>query len=387
MSQIISKKLSWEIIQKIKNDVLPMLREESVKVDESNRYTDELMETVTREKLLLMTVEKELGGLGANFPTIIATLRLIARELPALALSLSTHIQVLNYLKGINRNLYEEVVKDIENEESFLAVAITEPAGGTDIKKIKTKVEEVETKAIVNGLKSVVTNGAYAKHYLMLAKNNEEQFALIFVPKTKGIEDLEVVDMIGTRGAGITKTKFSNVEIPKNYVLESGKIVYKSLFNMLSQGRLSTASMALGIVDTALESIFKWGSKREVLGKKLIEYDHVKQRVGEIASTAESLWIHILNAAMMVEEGRDTSYDAAITKQTSTDLAIKVSNFALTLYGSHGFMKNSRLDRLYRDAKSTEFIEGSNEALKSYIHGILLKRFGKGKLLRFEEEI
>ncbi|MGQ4891556.1 MAG: acyl-CoA dehydrogenase family protein [Candidatus Njordarchaeia archaeon] len=386
MQHAILEKISWDKVDSIEKRFLPVLKEEAGKVDEINKYTDNLIKAINENKLLLLTVEENLGGLNSNFPTTITILRLIARELPALSLSLSTHIQVLNYLKNINPDLYKEVVENIVKNGSFLAVAITEPAAGTDIKKIETKIVDKGDKVVVSGLKSVVTNGLYANYYLLLVKDSDNQFALALVPRGNNVEELETVNMIGTRGAGITKTRFNDVEIPKNHVLESGKIVYRSLFNMLSQGRLSTAAMALGIVDSALESIFEWGNTREVLGKKLIEYDHVKQRVGEIASTAETLWLHILITAMEADEDKDISYDASMAKQATTDLAIKAANFALTLYGSHGFVKNSKLDRLYRDAKSTEFIEGSNEALRSYIHGILMRRFGKQNLLRFNKD-
>lgn len=363
--------------------VLEVLEQYSGIVDIENKYPEDLMNILKQEKVFAMMVESEYGGLGLDYVSALYVLREFSRRIPALALSVFTHSQVLEYLKVSRHDLYEEIAKKVSRDGTILALAITEPIAGTDIKRIQTRVRGHGDGVVINGSKSVVTNGAYADFFLVLAKGEKGDFCAVLVKSDLGVGIDAVVDTIGMRGAGIARISFRDINVPREYLLEVGRDVIRNLFHILSLGRMFTASMALGVLDTALSEIFKWASTREVLDKKLIEYENVRQEVADIAAQAEILWTHLIGTAKRAEEGKDISYDAAILKFKSSELAKQAVDLASRLFGSHGYLRGTIIDRIYRDVKGLEFIEGANEALKAYVFKTLYKRFNKNaNLLR-----
>ncbi len=381
----IVEKIYWDEANSFLDDFIGDVEKAVKSFDEKNVYSDDLLSSLKKKKALVLTIEEDKGGLGLNIPTVLYILRRISSISPTVSLSLSTHIQVLDYLKKVNVELYNEIANDVAENGSILSIAITEPGAGTDIKKIETIIEQSGENVSIKGIKSVVTNGIYAKYFFILGKGLDGAFATVLLPRDERVETLEIVDIAGTRGAGIIKAKFNNT-VNKKYFLETGKPVFRSLFRMLSLGRLFTASSGLGVADALVSETFKWASQREILGKKLIDFDNVKQAIGEIVSLAEVLWTHILTTGINFDRGKDISYDATLTKFLSTDLARKMANIAASLHGSHGYKRGTVIERFYRDVKSMEFIEGSNDALRAYIHGVVKRRFGEKNLIRLEPD-
>ncbi len=346
-------------------------------VDIKNIYPAELLRKLRESKFFSVSITTEKGGLGLDIKDLVLLLYEVGKRLPALSLSLFTHLQVLEYLKNVSPQLFEKVSQEVTTKGSIMALAITEPGAGTDIKKIESKLERKNNGYLLRGIKSMVTNGLYADWFLVLCKDPNGDYATCLVPKDKGVEINAVLELSGMRGSGISRVVFDEINIDKEHIIDQGKSVLRNLFYILSLGRLFTASTSLGIAYTGIEEIFRWGTRREILGKKLIEYDNVIQAIGKFASDIEIYWIFINELARNWNsiEGGNKSYLAALIKHSSTRLAKEIIDFAMTLYGSHGYVRGTRIERIYRDVKAFEFIEGSNEALKAYVYKTMLKRF------------
>jgi len=355
------------------NNILEPIEQFSGVVDIQNKYPEELLSKLKANKLFYSFVPKDLEGMGLNLLSFNLLLYEIGKRLPSLALSLFTHTQVLEYLKMISPNMYTKVIKN----NDILALAITEPGAGTDIKKMETKIISKNGKRVIKGIKSMVTNGAYADRFLIICKTGENEFASCLLHKNNGVEIETILDLLGMRGSGISRITLREIEIKDEQILDRGKKVLNDLFYILALGRIFTSSTALGITYAALEELLKWGTRREVLGKKLIEFDNLKQNVGEFIADAELCgeFLNLISRNLERLNKSDLSYYSSIIKYKTTSLAKKIVDLAMTIYASHGYLKGTRIERLYRDVKAFEFIEGSNEALRSYVFKVVLKRF------------
>ncbi len=345
-------------------------------VDIQNKYPQELMIELENHILFKALVKKDLGGIGLGLTSFNILLYEIGKRLPALSLSIFTHTQVLEYLRKVSPNIYKAIVKD----NDISALAITEPSAGTDIKNLETRVTRKNGRIVINGIKSMVTNGAYAKWFLVLCKTSENEFVSCLLHIDDGVEIESVLDLMGMRGAGLSRIILKDVEIREEQILDRGKNVLKDMFYILALGRLFTSSTALGIAYAALEELLKWSVRRTVLGKKLVEFDNIKQEVGEYIADAEICGAYLLSLSSNWDslDKLMLPYYSSIIKIKTTTLAKRITDLAMTIYASHGYLKGTRIERLYRDVKAFEFIEGSNEALRSYVFNSLLKRFNKG---------
>lgn len=368
----ISTNYSKELISLLDN-ILEPIEQFSGVVDIRNRYPKELLTQLKNNKLFFSFVPKDLGGIGLNFLSFNLLLYEIGKRLPSLSLSLFTHTQVMEYLKMTSLNIYNKVIRS----NGITALAITEPGAGTDIRKIETMIINKNGKKMIKGIKSMVTNGAYANWFLIICRTRENEFVSCLLHKDNGVEIEGALDLLGMRGSGISRISLRETEIEEEQILERGKSVLNNLFYILALGRIFTSSTALGITYAALEELLKWGTRREVLGRKLIEYDNLKQSVGEIIANAELCgeFLYSISSKLNKLNKSDLSYYSSILKYKTASLAKKTVDLAMTIYASHGYLRGTRIERLYRDVKAFEFIEGSNEALRSHVLKMVLKRF------------
>jgi len=368
-----------KIVDDLLTKIVDIIEQFSGPTDIENKYPDELLSALISAKLFKVNVSKKWGGLELDWISILYVIREISRRIPALGLSLCTHIQAIEYLKRFKPEIMEEIFS--HEDSPIFSLAITESVAGTDLKKISTKIREIDGILTLEGSKSMVTNGIYCDYFLVLAKDHNRDFSVVIVRKSKNIEVVAPVDVLGMRGAGIARVSFKEVELREGSILHKGKMALKNLLSMLSLGRLMTAAIAMGIIETALQEIFNWATVREVLNRNLIEYDNVKLTIGEIISYSDMLRNYITATARKLQANKDISFNAAVIKFASSEIAKKAVDFAFRLFASHGYSRGTIIEKLYRDVKALEFMEGSNEALLNYVFHTINKKFKNNERL------
>ncbi len=365
-----------EKFEKIRGD----LEKYSAKMDEENRIPEELLATLRSEKIFGLMIPEKYGGLGYSIAEAAVFSRFIGRYSPALALSIMVNSQVAELLYD-NETYFEDYLKKIASGEFIGGLGITEVGGGSDINRIKTVFKINDDKAIVNGEKSFLTNGLYADVFALLGKTSENEFVLGIVPKTSGVEIVRTLDLVGMRGAGVAIVRFDNVEIPKKNIVYLGKTALVKTLEIINRGRIFTAASSVGVVEALLDNIISWVQEREVFGKKLSDNDYIQQVVGDIASDIESVWATVLLAGLRMDKGLDARNLISVAKLNGAKVAMRAAVISMQILASHGYIRGSLVDRLYRDAKALEIMEGTNEVQRMNIFKQLLRSHKKGKHL------
>ncbi len=317
-------------------------------IDINNIISNNLFKKLIKEKIFYI---EELP-----LSELLCRIRAIAFYSPAVAHSLLVHSTAW---LAAGKNL-----------EGILALSITEPHGGTDIKSsLKTWAEEGD-KTRITGEKIFTTNAPYASYFIVLA-NSPHGPTLYAVPKSSSIK-YTVLDLIGLRGTGASHVIFNNAEAFR--ISEYGAGI-KNALKGITLGRLGYSAIALGIADRALSIIAAAAFSKEIFGRRLSEYQGIRWRVSEIYSKLvmiESLIYKIIN------ESNNLFIDplkASIAKNEGTRLAQEASWQASQILGGRGLERWTATDRMMRDARALDIGEGAREVLLDFIGTKALKKY------------
>ena len=362
------------------NQVSDVIEANAQIMDETNSMPKELLAKLRESGLLGALIPKEYGGLGLSLLEGVYLSRFLGGISPALALSTMVNSQVAILLLG-NSEVFREYVIKLAKGEIIGGLGITEAEAGSDLSGIKTLVKERNGKIIVDGVKTFLTNGAYADIFTLLAKNEDGEFVLVGVPKKEGVVLKKKLDLAGMRGSGVSVVEFKNVEIDANHVILVGREALKITLNAINHGRLFTAASSVGVAETLLKQLVEWTTKRVVFGKPLSENDYIQQIIGELAARTEETWFLTKKTAEALMRGEDARYHISIVKLNASRVAVDTAQTAMHIMASHGYVKGSLVERLFRDSKALEIMEGTTEIQRMTIFRELLKRTKKGERL------
>jgi len=363
---------------KIFNTISDAIEKYAPTMDETNDIPQELLSKLKESGMLGALIPKEFGGLGLNVLDGVYLSRFLGSISPALALSAMVNSQVALLLLS-NQDVFHDYVVKLAKGEIIGGLGITEAGSGSDLSGIKTIIKKKNGKIFVEGLKTFLTNGAYADIFTLLAKNEEGEFVLVGVPKKEGVVLKKKLDLAGMRGSGVSIVEFNNVEVDADNIILEGREALKMTLNAINHGRLFTAASSVGVAETLLKILIEWTTKRIVFGKPLSENDYIQQIVGELAARTEEAWFLTKKTAELMMQRQDVRYLISVVKLNASRVAVDTAQRAMHIMASHGYIKGSIVERLFRDSKALEIMEGTTEIQRMTIFRELLKRIKKGE--------
>ncbi len=281
---------------------------------------------------------------------LMEAVRIAARSSPAVA-----HIILIN---GTAKLLLEEDYK-----EKIMAVSITEPGGGSDIKANLKTVAEVENgKVYISGVKIFTSNAIYADYFLVLALSNRGP-TLYLLKRDENKMKIEPMDLTTMRGAGISKVHYNKVEAEK-VVGKEGKGIKEAL-KAINVGRLGYAVIGLGIAEGLLRETLDYARNRIVFGRSIIEHQGPRWMLAEIYAEMETLRSYV---EKILAKGVDIDpIEASIAKIMGARVAQRAAWISIQLQGGRGLAKGALGERLARDARALDIGEGAREVLLDFI--------------------
>ncbi len=258
--------------------------------------------------------------------------------------------------------------------------AFTEPDRGSDLvtSQLTTAAVKEGDYYIINGAKTFTTGASIAKFGVVLCQTDfkvkppYKGHSLIIVENpTPGFEASDWEKM-GNHPFPSCQVSLSDVKVPvENLVGEEGKGFYYTM-EFLNEVRVETAAVALGIGQGALDRAVDYAKKREAFGKKIGSMQAVAHKLAEMATKVETARLVVYKAACSVDKNDDDLKIRSIAKWYAARAAVEVADAAIEIFGGHGYMLENEVERFYRDAKSTELVEGTKEIHKNTIAKSLL---------------
>ena len=321
-----------------------------------------------------MGMPKEFGGMALGSLTFSIAGEELSKACAATFLSSGASVG----LAGIPILLFgteaqkKKYVPDLIKGTKFGCMAITEPHAGSDVQRLKTKAIRKGDKYVLNGTKMFITNGPIADIAIVYAKTDPSKgysgISCFVVEKgTKGFSVGKPLDKLGVRGSPTSELIFEDCEIPAANLVGSEGGGFIQCMQCLVPARIGMAVYSLGIAEACLEESIKYATEREAFGKTLASFQEIHFKIAEMKVATDGARLVIHEAAWKLDQGVPDSTLASVAKLYASETCTRIASDAVQIHGGYGYMKEYKVERLYRDAKLGEIGEGASEIQRMII--------------------
>ena len=280
--------------------------------------------------------------------------------------------------KFASNHIKEKYLKPLAAGKKLGAFSLSEPQSGSDASNMKTIAKKDSNGYVISGTKNWVTNGINCDYVILFAltttKIGYKGISCFIVEK--GLEGFGLgkpENKLGIRASDTCELYFDNVKIPnENLIGEEGQ-GFKIALSTLDGGRIGIASQALGIAQASLEASIKYSKERMQFNKPIAENQAIQYKIADMAMEIEAARLLIWQAAWKKDEKKNFSHHASMAKVYASEVAMRASTQCVQIHGGYGYMRESGVERLMRDAKITQIYEGTSEIQRLVIARALLK--------------
>ena len=344
--------------------VRPMAEE----IDRKNLFPPELWQEMGELGLLGVTVPEEYGGAGMSYLAHVIAVEEIARASASVSLSYGAHSNLcVNQIKlnGTDEQRAKYLPRLISGEHVG-ALAMSEAGAGSDVVSMKLRAEKRNDSFILNGTKYWITNGCDADTLVVYAKTDPEAgskgiTAFLIEKEMAGFSTSEHFDKLGMRGSNTAELIFEDVEVPfENILGEEGKGV-RVLMSGLDYERVVLAGIGTGIMAACLDEIMPYMVERKQFGQSIGNFQLMQGKIADMYTAMNSARAYVYEVAKACDRGDVTRQDAAACCLYASEQAMVQAHQAVQAMGGAGFLSDSPVARIFRDAKLMEIGAGTSE--------------------------
>ncbi len=326
-----------------------------------------------RQGLLCMSIPDEYGGAGADKLYSVIMMEEQARA-GASGPGFGLHSEIvapyiLNYGTEEQKKKY---LPKLASGEMIGAIAMTEPAAGSDLQGVKTRAVKDGDEYVINGSKTFITNGYMCDLVIVVAKTDPEAGAkgtTLFLVETgtPGFEKGRNLDKLGLKAQDTAELFFDDVRVPESAILGGEGNGFVCLMQELAWERLQIAIGACGTMEAILEETIEYTKDRSAFGRNVIQFQNTKFKLAEVKTEVQIARVFVDRCIEELIKGELAVDTAAMAKYWCSDLENKVIDECLQLHGGYGFMWEYRVARAYADARVQRIYGGTNEIMKEII--------------------
>jgi len=323
--------------------------------------------------LMGMMLPAEYGGAGVGAVGYSLALQEIAYACASTAVTMSvTNLASDPILKFGTDDQKRRYLPPLARGEMLGAFAITEPGAGSDPGGMKTRAEERGDQYLVNGSKVFITNGSHADVIILvtrtgLEKANRGLSAFLLNRGTPGFKVGRAEEKMGLCASDTVELLFDDCRIPKENLLAREGFGFRIAMTALDGGRIAIASQSLGIARACLHEAVQYAKTRKQFGKSIGSFQAIQWMIADTASEIEAANWLTLYAADRKDEGLSFTKEASMAKLVASETANRAAYRAVQIHGGYGYMKEYKVERLYRDARVTTIYEGTSDVQRIVI--------------------
>jgi alkylation response protein AidB-like acyl-CoA dehydrogenase len=352
----------------------------AAEIDEIGEYPRDLMETIGKQGFLSILLPEEYGGMNGDITTFCLLIEEIAKVSGSSSLLLLAQgVGALPIWLGGNNSQKERYFTQISEKNSLVAFTLNEAEIGSEAPSIKTRAQKQGKNYLVNGRKCFITHGSIAQLYSVFAltepkKGNEGISAFVVEEGTPGLLFGRKEEKLGMRGSVTTDVIFENCRIPgENRLGEEGK-GWKLASDTLTMARPAMGAQAVGIAQGALDYSVHYANERIQFKKPISSFQAIQFMIADMATHIEAARALVYQAAARVDAGLEGAEKlSTMAKLYASDVAMKVTTDAVQILGGYGYMKDYPVERMMRDAKVTQILEGSNQVQRLVVANHLFR--------------
>lgn len=361
----------------LEKEVEPRLLEQ----DEKQECPLDLAQQGFEMGLHMLEIPEEYGGMGLDARTACIIQEEYGRVDGAFGGCFSITAMPMKCIMKMGTEDQKRRACEILSQGKFAAFALTEPSGGSDSANMRTTAVRDGDNYILNGTKCFITNAPHASLFLVMAvtdktKGHKGISAFMVERERKGLSIGKDENKLGARLSSTAEVIFDNVVIPKENLIGEEGTGFTAAMQTLDAGRASVAAGQVGLAQRALEEAVKYSQVRVAFGKPICKHEAIQMKIADMAMRVEASRQLVQYAVDLMEAGRPYSKAVAMAKCFAADAAMFCATEAVQILGGYGYSKEYPVEKLFRDAKLGQIVEGTNEIQRTIISKLTVAENG-----------
>ncbi len=368
------KNMVREFAQK---EIAPVAEE----IDKEEKFPHEIIKKMAPLGLLAVMVPQEYGGAGLDTISYAIVIEEISKECASTGVIASVHNSLVSWpiTEFGTKAQKEKFLPILAKGEKIGAFAATEDNAGTDLGALETTAKLDGDEYVINGSKTFITSGKDAEIHIVFAITDKSaghkgiSAFIVDKEKTEGFEVGAIFEKLGIHGSVTSELIFKDMRVPKENLLGEEGDGLKIALATLDGGRLGIAAQALGIAQAALEESIEYSKNRQQFGRPISKFQAIQWKLADMATNIDAARLLLYRACHAKDQGGRFSREAAMAKLFASEAAMEAAVEGVQIHGGYGYIKEYKIERLFRDAKITEIYEGTSEAQRMVISRDILK--------------
>lgn len=358
-------------------EIRPRARE----FDESEALPRDIISKMSDRKLLLASLPEERGGMGLD-PIYYG---FVTEEIGKACCSTGGLITVQcslvgeTLLKWGSKKLKDKWLTLMASGEKIGAFALSEPDVGSDANGVRTTYRPNGSGFILNGHKKWISFGDIADFFLVLASCDAQKTVFLVELEFDGVKTLPIKGLLGRRASHVAQIEFNNVYVPEENVI--GKLGTGFTYvvgTALDHGRYSIAWSGVAVAQEALEAMVTYSRKRKQFNKRICEFQLVQGMIGDAVTKTHAARALCIRAGKLRQQGSsDAIVETSIAKYFASKVAMEITIDAVQVHGGNGCSNYYPVERLFREAKVLEIIEGTSQIQQQMIAKYGLRQYSR----------
>jgi alkylation response protein AidB-like acyl-CoA dehydrogenase len=363
----------------VEQSVRPVARD----LEHANAYPGELIDAMKRLGVFGLAVPQAYGGSGVSTPCFALVTEELARGWMSLAGAMGGHSVVARLIAIFGTDAQKDRwLPRLATGEARAAMALTEPAGGSDLQAIGTRAAANGAGYRLDGVKTWITNARMADVVAVLCKTDPDAvpashgISILLAEKGPGFTVSRDLPKLGYKGLESCEIVFDGYECPAGALLgaQEGQ-GFRQMMGGLELGRIQVAARAVGVARAAFEDSMRYAQQRETFGQPIWRHQAVGHRLADMATRVDAARLLTLRAAAALDAGRRSDLEAGMAKLFASEACLQVTADAIKVHGGYGFSAEFDVERYYRDAPLMVVGEGTNDIQRNVIIRQLVDRY------------
>ncbi|MBL7826633.1 MAG: acyl-CoA dehydrogenase family protein [Saprospiraceae bacterium] len=342
--------------------------------DEDQHFPVNLFHNMGHHGFLGVLVPEVYGGAGLDYQAYITIIEEIAKVCGSIGLSVAAHNSLCtNHILSFgSEEIKRRYLPLLASGQWIGAWGLTEPNTGSDAMRMQCTATKDGDYWVINGTKSWITHGKSGNVAVVIARTGElldsrGMTAFVVERGTTGFHAGKKENKLGMRASETAEMIFDNCRVSNKQVLGEVGEGFVQAMKILDGGRISIASLALGIAKGAYEASVKYAKERHQFGQPIANFQGISFKLADMATKIEAAELLTRQAGALKDAGQKCTKEAAMAKYYASEISVQVSTDAVQIFGGYGYTKDFPVEKYYRDSKLCTIGEGTSEVQKLVI--------------------
>jgi len=368
------------IAQMVRDFADKHIRPKMMEWDEEQKFPVEVFKKLGELGLMGVLVPQEYGGSGFGYFEYVTAIVELSKVCGSIGLSMAAHNSLCtgHIMYFGNEEQKKKWLTKLATGEWIGAWGLTEANTGSDAMRMQCVAKKDGDYWVLNGSKNWITHGLTGDVAVVLARtgnllDSKGITAFVVERGTLGFKGGKKENKLGMRASETSEMIFEDCRVHQDNILGEVGEGFIQAMKVLDGGRISIASLSLGIAKGAFEAAVKYSKERHQFGQPICNFQGISFKLADMATKIEAAELVILEAADLKNKGKNVNKVSAIAKYYASEVAVYASTEAVQIFGGYGYTKDFPVEKYYRDSKLCTIGEGTSEIQKLVIARAILK--------------